>query len=98
MLVPTPNGEYNPKIDENATSISTVTPDNPSSTHTNQTTRHGVLQRVLLGKERHDRAEDRLALGVSTLVRRDDARTHLNAVTNLEHSARDTATYAVSKN
>lgn len=62
------------------------------NTHTDQTTRDGKLQIVVLGEERHDPAEDRLGLDLALLVLGDNTRPDLNLVAELEHTSENRAT------
>ncbi|GIX66298.1 HVA22-like protein, putative [Babesia caballi] len=54
--------------------------------HADQPAGHRELQVVLLGKQRDDPRDDRLALNVPVRVLRDDARPDLNLVAHFEHA------------
>lgn len=59
---------------------------------TDQTTGDSKLQVVVLGKERDDSAEDRLALDLALLVLADDTGPDLDLVAKLQHTGKDGAT------
>lgn len=60
--------------------------------HTNQSTRHGKLEIVVLGEQRNHPGVDGLALNLSALVFRHDTGTDLNLVAEFQHTSQDTAT------
>lgn len=60
--------------------------------HTNQPTGYGELQVVVLRKERGDTRVDRTAVDLALVVFCDDTRSHLDFLTQLQHTRKDRAT------
>src|SRR5699024_7563010 len=63
-----------------------------AGTNTDQTTRDGKLQVVVLGEQRHNAGEDGTALDLAVLVLGDKTRADLNLVAQLEHTGQNGTT------
>lgn len=78
--------------DETNQTIGTAEGRVDAGTNTNQTTRNGVLEVVGLGVERDDATEDGCALQSTAVVTRDDSRSNLNLVAELDDAVQDGTT------
>jgi hypothetical protein len=78
--------------DETDQTIGTAESGVNTSTNTDETTRDGELQIVVLGEEGDNSGEDGLALNLTLLVLADNTRSDLNLVTELQYTVQDTAT------
>jgi hypothetical protein len=78
--------------DETDQTIGTTEGGVNTSTNTDETTRDGELQIVVLGEEGDNSGEDGLALNLTLLVLADNTRSDLNLVTELQYTVQDTTT------
>jgi hypothetical protein len=62
-----------------------------ASTNTNEPTRDGELELVVLGKQRHDSTEDWLAFDLALVILGDNAGSNLNLIAKLEDTSEDGA-------
>jgi len=78
--------------DETDQTIGTAEGGVDTGTNTDETTRDGELQVVVLGEQSNNSGEDGLALNLALLVLADNTGSDLNLVTELQYTSQDTAT------